>query len=142
MDAYANGLARSLLSRGTQRGEVVGIYMEKSVEMFISILGIYKAGAVFVPLDPEHPAERIRTILDSAGTTSVLVNRSLQTQFDDAVLGCGVLSHVIDVSSLSPSSKPDVGHISRSDVSHILFTSGSTGTPKGTLPTSCTRSFS
>jgi non-ribosomal peptide synthetase component F len=131
VDAFANFLAHTLLSGGLKRGHLVGIYMDKSVEMFISIIGIHKAGAAFVPLDPEYPSERIQTILSLAESKIVLVSQELQGRFDQTVLGCGVESVLVDVRRLSPDRKPDVGHIGRHDISHVLFTSGSTGTPKG-----------
>jgi non-ribosomal peptide synthetase component F len=66
MDSLANDLACTLIAHGVMVGDLVGIYMDKSCEMFISIFGIHKAGGGFVPLDPEHPPERIRTILNLA----------------------------------------------------------------------------
>jgi non-ribosomal peptide synthetase component F len=131
MDSLANSLASELMAIGVRRGKLAGICMDKSIEMFISILAILKAGAGYVPLDPEYPAERIQTIMGIAETTIVLTSTEIFNQLEGVVLG----SHnwlVVDVRNLSLASKPDAGPIMRGDVCHVLFTSGSTGTPKGT----------
>lgn len=132
MDSLANGLAHMLVKRGSKRGDLIGIYMDKSAEMFISILATLKAGGAFVPLDPEHPSHRIQTILGLTESKIVLVSRELQHQFDSAVNGTDIASLLVEVAQLSPTCKMEVGQIDRDDVSHILFTSGSTGVPKGT----------
>lgn len=131
MDDLANDLAGILIMKGVKRGNIVALYMSKCVEMFISILAIHKSGAAFVPLDPEHPPERIRTILDLADSKHALISKGLEKRFDDAVLDFNISSFVVDVHELSPTEKPDVGLTSRSDLCHVLFTSGSTGIPKG-----------
>jgi acyl-CoA synthetase (AMP-forming)/AMP-acid ligase II len=133
MDSLSNGLATQLIVHGVKRGDLVGIYMDKSIEMFLSILATLKAGAGYVPLDPECPAERVRTIIGCAETAIVLTSVELQNQFDNAVLGGHVVSLVVSVGKLSPAGKPDVGPIMRGDVCHVLFTSGSTGIPKGAV---------
>lgn len=140
MDSLSNGLALSILSAGVKRGQLVGIYMDKSVEMFISIIAIHKAGAAFVPLDPDHPPERIQTIIGLAESKIILVSIELQSQLDEVVLGYNVTPLLVDIHRLSPARELDVGHIGRDDISHVLFTSGSTGTPKGIeTPQSSTR---
>jgi non-ribosomal peptide synthetase component F len=132
MDAFANDLAGILVANDVKRGDLVGLYMDKSVEMFISILATHKAGGAFVSLDPENPPERIRTILCLADSKIVLTSGDLQQQLNNAVLGLNVTSLAVDVHGLSPASKPDVGPIGRNDICYVVFTSGSTGMPKGT----------
>jgi non-ribosomal peptide synthetase component F len=133
MDSLSNDLARILITRGARRGMLVALFMDKLIEMFLSILAIHKAGGGYVPLDPEHPAERIQTIVNHAQTTMVLVTRELENQFDSALFDTGISSVLVDFTVLNPSTKPDVGVISRDDICHVLFTSGSTGTPKGII---------
>ncbi|KAF8574906.1 amino acid adenylation [Ramaria rubella] len=132
MDMFANNLAHTLLADGVQRGDLVGIYMEKSCEMFIAILAIHKSGGGYVPLDPTHPAERIQTILSLAGVKVALTSKKLRNEFGTLILGSGALSLVVDIHELTPTTKPDV-HVGRDDISHVLFTSGSTGRPKGVI---------
>jgi non-ribosomal peptide synthetase component F len=131
MNGLSNDLARMLISRGVTRGTLVAIYMDKSIEMFLSILAIHKAGGGYVPLDPEHPAERIQTIVRLAQTPIVLTTRELEKQLDSALVDSGIRSVLVDFTELSPATRPDVGLICRDDICHVLFTSGSTGTPKG-----------
>jgi non-ribosomal peptide synthetase component F len=136
LDSFANNLALTLIGHNVQRGELVGIYMDKSCEMFISILAIHKAAAGYVPLAPAHPAERIQTILDLADIKIVLTGKLLQSQFDSHTSASGVASLVVDIYELFPAGKPDL-QIGRDDISHVLFTSGSTGLPKGVEKVLC-----
>ena len=131
MDGLSNALARTLITRGVRRGTLVALYMDKSIEMFLSILAIHKAGGGYVPLDPEHPTERVQTIIRLAQTPMVLTTRELESQLDSALLDSGVDLVLVDFMKLTPTTKPDVGIIGRDDICHVLFTSGSTGTPKG-----------
>lgn len=131
MDNLSNDLARVLITRGVRRGTLVALYMDKSIEMILSILATHKAGGGYVPLDPEHPAERIQTIVRLAQAPMVLTTRELEKQLDSVLLDSGIGSVLVDFTELSPAAKPDVGLIGRDDICHVLFTSGSTGTPKG-----------
>ncbi|KAF8573142.1 amino acid adenylation, partial [Ramaria rubella] len=135
MDSLSNALARSLLNGGIERGTLVGLYMDKSIEMFLSILAVHKAGGGYVPLDPEHPPKRIQTIVGLARVTIVLATREFKGNLDSALVHTGTRAVFVDFRELSPATKPDVGPIGRDDISHVLFTSGSTGTPKGVVLT-------
>src|SRR5581483_5183321 len=66
LNSRANQLAHYLLKQGIGRGQRVGIYMERSPEMMVALLGVQKSGAAYVPLDPEYPADRIGLILQDA----------------------------------------------------------------------------
>ncbi|KAF8584773.1 acetyl-CoA synthetase-like protein [Ramaria rubella] len=135
MDSLSNALARSLINGGIKRGTLVGIYMDKSIEMFLSILAVHKAGGGYVPLDPEHPPERIQTVVGLAQATMVLTTRELKRDLDSVLVNTDVRPVLVDWSEISPATKPEVGPIGRDDISHVLFTSGSTGTPKGVVLT-------
>lgn len=131
MDTLSNGLSIKLVVNGVKRGHLVGIYMDKSIEMILSILATLKAGAGYVPLDPDHPAERVQTIIGLSETAIVLTSNELQNQIDSILLGTHVISLTVNTRELAPAGKPDVGSVTREDISHVLFTSGSTGIPKG-----------
>ncbi|KAF8572550.1 AMP-dependent synthetase and ligase, partial [Ramaria rubella] len=135
MDSLSNALARSLLDHGSKRGTLIGVYMDKSIEMFLSILAVHKAGGGYVPLDPEHPPERIQTIVGLAQATMVLTTRELKGDLDSVLVNTDVPAVIVDLREISHATKPDVGPIGRDDISHVLFTSGSTGTPKGVVLT-------
>jgi non-ribosomal peptide synthetase component F len=131
MDHLSNDIARTLIISGVMRGTLVALYMDKSIEMFLSILAIHKAGAGYVPLDPDHPVQRIQTIVHFAQAVMVLTTRELHGQLGSALIDTDIRFTLVDVNQLSPSTKPDVGPIGRDDVCHVFFTSGSTGIPKG-----------
>jgi non-ribosomal peptide synthetase component F len=131
MDCLSNDLARTLVIGGVERGSLVALYMDKSIEMFLSILAIHKAGGGYVPLDIDHPVERTRAIIRLAEVVMVLTARELHGQLRSVLLDTGIRSKLVDFTELLPSTKPDVGRIGRNDICHVLFTSGSTGTPKG-----------
>jgi non-ribosomal peptide synthetase component F len=111
---------------------LVALYMDKSIEMFLSTMAIHKAGGGYVPLDPEYSTERIQMIVRLAQAAMVLTTTDLQSRLDSPLLDTGVGTLSIDFKDLSPAAKPNVGPIGRDDICHVLFTSGSTGVPKGT----------
>ncbi|KAF8572627.1 acetyl-CoA synthetase-like protein, partial [Ramaria rubella] len=135
MDSLSNALARSLINGGIERGTLVGMYMDKSIEMFLSILAVHKAGGGYVPLDPEYPPERIEMIVGLAKATMVLTTRELKETLDSVLVNTDVSAVLVDFREISPATKPFVGQIGRDDISHVLFTSGTTGTPKGVVLT-------
>ncbi|KAF8573006.1 acetyl-CoA synthetase-like protein [Ramaria rubella] len=135
MDSLSNDLAWSLINSGVKQGTLVAIYMDKSIEMFLSILAIHKAGGGYVPLDPEHPPARIQTIVSLAQAAMVLTTKDLESQLQLALVDNEACTLSVDFKELSPARKPDVGPIGRDSISHVLFTSGSTGTPKGVVLT-------
>ncbi|KAF8581317.1 amino acid adenylation [Ramaria rubella] len=135
MDGLANDLAQKLVNGGVKRGTLIALYMDKSIEMFLAILAVHKAGGGYVPLDIDHPAERIQTIIRLAQTTTVLTTKELLSGLASTILDGTVKAVSIDFRDLSPGAKPDVGRVSREDICHVLFTSGSTGTPKGVILT-------
>jgi acyl-coenzyme A synthetase/AMP-(fatty) acid ligase len=130
IDSLSNDLANRLITIGIKRGALVALYMDKSIEMFLSILAIHKAGG-YVPLDPEYPAERIRTIVSLAEVTQVLVTQGLHKRLVSVVSGTGIACVPVNFYQLSSAAKPDVRPAGRDDICHVLFTSGTTGTPKG-----------
>src|SRR3984893_5543175 len=72
LDRRANRLARLLLLRGLQEGQAVGIYMERSINTYIALLAVLKAGGAFVPLDPSFPADRVAFIAEDASLQYLL----------------------------------------------------------------------
>lgn len=132
LDGRANGLAHILSSEiGSKRGDFVGIYMDKSVEMILSILAVYKAGLAYVPLDPEHPADRIQTILGLANSRVVLTTTELCDEATSKLSDTDISALKVEAAELRMMCKPDIGPRSRDEIAHVFFTSGSTGTPKG-----------
>ncbi|HEY7501139.1 MAG TPA: amino acid adenylation domain-containing protein [Vicinamibacterales bacterium] len=154
LDARSNQLARLLKDVGCARGDRVALLMPKSPMAIVGLLGIYKADAIYVPLDPASPANRLTKILDACENRWILAGGSvipvlreiLQDEPRRQRLSIGWLDasgptdsrlhiaftkHAIDVRSTAPTAHQNLPD----DPAHILFTSGSTGTPKGVVIT-------
>ncbi|MBS1799358.1 MAG: amino acid adenylation domain-containing protein [Acidobacteria bacterium] len=130
LNERVNRLARYLLSHGVKSGDVVGIYMERSVAMIVSLLATWKAGAAYVPLDPTFPAERLRMVFEDIVNPIVLTQAAIAGDVPSAG------SRVLSVDALWPEieledpSNLDLKY-APSQVAYVIYTSGSTGRPKG-----------
>lgn len=134
LDKRAANLAARLARHGVAPGGVVGVYLDRSVDTLTALIGILKAGAAYLPLDPAYPAERLAFMREDSGAVIVVSRRSLASQA--AALGgtvlsideAGELGHV--ETSLLPVRKIDLD-----DLAYLIYTSGSTGKPKGVMLT-------
>jgi amino acid adenylation domain-containing protein len=129
LTAISNQLAAYLIKNNIKTGDIIGLSAERSMEMLVCLLGILKAGAVYVPLDPEYPQERIEYMLEDSGAKILLVSAAYSGKFaSDAA------EHVIEKvwDELDQYSGENIGlRIDGKDLAYILYTSGSTGKPKG-----------
>ncbi|OAB29609.1 hypothetical protein PMSD_21420 [Paenibacillus macquariensis subsp. defensor] len=129
LNEKANQMARALRKRGVSSGSVVAIKLERSLEMIISILGVLKAGAAFVPIDPKYPDERAKLILEEC-QAAVLIT---QSHLMELVLEGTSMLHV-DSESIGEESTSPLDHVNSSDdLLYIIYTSGTTGRPKGVM---------
>ncbi|RAL30924.1 non-ribosomal peptide synthetase [Rhodococcus sp. AQ5-07] len=121
-DARANAVAEALIERGVERGDAVGVCLDRSVEYAAAIFGILKAGAVCLPLSPEDPPERTQAILMNAAAVALIA--------PDAVAKRLAFAHPhFEVSDRVSTTAPQVV-IAPKDAAFIFSTSGSTGLPK------------
>lgn len=130
LNERVNRLARYLLSSGTKAGEVVGVYMERSLDMVVSLLATWKAGAAYVPLDPTFPLERLKMVFEDMSNPTVLTQSNLSSDLPSN------RSRVIRVDELWPVIElQDPANLNlaydSSQVAYVIYTSGSTGRPKG-----------
>src|SRR5215213_10163987 len=136
LNRRANQLAHYLRRRGGVGPEsLVGILMERSVELVVSLLGVLKAGAAYVPLDPGYPAERLAYMVGDAGASVVLTQERLR-----AVLPQSPAATVISVDREWAEIGRERGADEASGVApenlvYVIYTSGSTGQPKGAMNT-------
>jgi amino acid adenylation domain-containing protein len=127
---HANQLAHALSARGVTRGELVAVCLDRSAKLLATLLGVWKAGAAYVPLDPAYPPAYLRQILDDARPATVVCadrHRGL-LELDSA--RCLTLEDVWEAESRLPATPP-VLRFEPDALAYVMYTSGSTGTPKG-----------
>ncbi|MGN9837863.1 non-ribosomal peptide synthetase/MFS transporter [Nonomuraea sp. H19] len=123
VDRQANRIAHRLLAAGVEADDVVGILAERHGPLVPAILGVLKAGAAYMPLEPAYPDDRLAYMV-SCGARLVLAERALARRLPGALVLEDVLAE--DLPDTSPEVRVSPGHLA-----HVLFTSGSTGRPKG-----------
>ncbi|WP_372241582.1 amino acid adenylation domain-containing protein [Pseudomonas sp. SK] len=129
LNCRANQLAHRLRELGVGPDVLVGIAMQRSLEMVIGLLGIVKAGGAYVPLDPEYPQERLRYMFDDSGIALLLSQSHLR---DTLPIPAGLRCLELDSEDLSGYSdaNPDTD-VAPLNLAYVIYTSGSTGRPKG-----------
>jgi amino acid adenylation domain-containing protein len=127
LDAQSNKLASILRSHGVARGTVVGVFLHRSPEMIVALVGILKAGGAYLPLDPQLPAQRIEFVIADAAVPLIVT----QTDLRDTLSDSGAALLIIDQISESVE-RPLTDKPNSEDLAHLIYTSGSTGNPKGT----------
>ncbi|MEU6074077.1 amino acid adenylation domain-containing protein [Micromonospora sp. NPDC047074] len=132
LDTRANRLAHHLRGLGVRPEVPVAVCLERGLEVVVTLLAVLKAGGVYLPVDPDHPAERLRFMLADAGAAVV----ATVARFADRVAAEGVAVVAVDTdravvagrdgATPDPSTGPD-------DLAYVIYTSGSTGRPKGVM---------
>jgi len=127
LNERANRLAACLEQQGVKSGDRVGLALERSIAMIVSMVGILKTGAAYVPLDPDYPAERLRFMIEDTQLSAIITDRNHQPQ-----LACGVPIVLLEEveQALAPRSHTR-NRTAAESTAYIMYTSGSTGTPKG-----------
>jgi len=134
LNRRANKLAHYLIGRGVEPESVVGIHLERSVDLIVGLLAILKAGGAYVPLDPNSPA-RFRQMLHDAGV-QVVISHSKHSEALANALTDNVELLLIDEHRSQIDSQSDAEPAKRAqaqNVCYVIFTSGSTGVPKGVM---------
>ena len=133
LNRRANQVAHQLQGLGVGPDVLVGLCLERSLEMVIGLLGILKAGGAYVPIDPDYPRERIAFMLGDAQPVVVLTQRSVRERLPAP---SGVLLCLDEPESFgaAPQENP-APRVTSANLAYVIYTSGSTGTPKGALIT-------
>jgi amino acid adenylation domain-containing protein len=134
LNARANQLAAHLKLMGVERDSLVGICIDRSLEMAIGIIGILKAGGAYLPLDPDYPRERLAFMLSDAQPALVLTKAKLAAYLSEAHSRLVLLDQDWPVISQNSTANLSDGP-SANDLAYVIYTSGSTGKPKGVMIT-------
>ncbi len=135
LNERSNQLGHYLKNRGVKDETPVAVCIERSLELVTGILGILKAGGVYVPVDPDFPQERIQFMLDDSASKIVITSNSIIPQLPQADnIDFLILDEKNPDLSSQPLSNPG-SHVKPENLAYIIYTSGSTGTPKGVMVT-------
>ncbi len=135
LNARANRLGRALLARGLRREGVVAVVTERNLDWMAAVLAVFKAGGVYLPIEPHFPADRIAATLSRAGCALVLTEPGSTATLSQA-LGSrpGIQTLFIDAAYQESHADGDLGvSVTPDQLAYIYFTSGSTGEPKGAM---------
>lgn len=149
LNERSDQLAAQLLAAGVQRGDRVAIYLTKCLEMPVAVYGCLKAGAIYVPVDPKLPRQRLTSVLNNAGVAAILTREQQRpnllavcpelNQLPKLIVGLDPAGDipvpVIRWNDLSAGYRFDPPQLVDDDAAYIIYTSGSTGEPKGIVHT-------
>ncbi|MGP9039172.1 non-ribosomal peptide synthetase [Bacillus stercoris] len=127
LNGRANQIAHALIEKGVGSGDIVAVMMRRSMEMPAALLGIWKAGGAYMPLDPNVPTERLSFLLKDSQAAQMLIEEDLMTFIPPHYEG-NMIS--IERTESLQSAAPDVPP---GDLAYLIYTSGTTGRPKGVL---------
>ena len=149
LDRLSDRLRDRLVRMGVRPGDRVGIYMRKSIDAVASIFGILKCGGVYIPVDPDAPAERCAYILNDCSVSTIIAERGLEPAMRRALEGLGPVpplllldhdEHPVPLraaldreEALAPAPVTATVHPGGDGLAYFLYTSGSTGRPKGVM---------
>jgi amino acid adenylation domain-containing protein len=129
LNSRANRLARLLRARGGGPETIIGIYTERSLEMIVSMLAVLKAGAAYLPLDPNYPPERIKYMLEDSQALIVCTQSHLA---GDLPASCDLILLDDEANYRESGSNEEALH-TPGNLAYIIYTSGTTGRPKGVM---------
>ncbi len=132
LNSRANQLAHYLISLGVKPETLVGICIERSLEMIVGLLGILKAGGAYVPLDPSYPLERLSYMLEDSAVDILLTQEKLLESLPANTAKLVCLDRDWRQIEQSSDNNP-VTSVSSDNLAYVIYTSGSTGRPKGVL---------
>ena len=130
LERRANGLAQALRARGVGTGSLVGIYLPRSVDMVVALLGILRSGAAYVPLDPGYPPARLAYVVEDSGLRMVVTCETLR---EGAASLSPIALDMLLVEAVGESEAAPADAVDMDEIAYVIYTSGSTGRPKGVM---------
>ncbi len=130
LNQKANQLAHYLQSRGAQPDMLIGIFLPRSIDMIVAVLGILKAGSAYLPLDPIYPTERRAYMLNNAQAPFVLTHQTMLSELSDGDAEPICLDSQWETIAQFPEDNPS-SDVTSENLLYVIYTSGSTGKPKG-----------
>lgn len=125
-DAEANRVANALRAKGVDRGDKVVVLLPRDSRLIVSIYGVMKSGAAYIPCDPDYPVERIKLITEDSDAKWIITTAAKMDAFPGKALDVNTLLQNADTSRPGVNMEPD-------DPAYLIYTSGSTGRPKGVV---------
>ncbi|MGH9348926.1 MAG: amino acid adenylation domain-containing protein, partial [Vicinamibacterales bacterium] len=136
LEERSSEIARGLRALGLGRGSLVGVCLERSLDMVVGLLAILKTGAAYVPLDPDYPEHRLACMIRDSGAACVLAGEDMAgrlARLSPAAVRIGSLADVRGEAARATYSQPQAQPSSPLQVAYVIYTSGSTGEPKGVM---------
>jgi len=136
LNRRANRLASFLKTKGVMTESIIGLMVNRSIEMILGILGVLKAGAAYLPIDPFYPEQRINYMLNNSGSRLLLSHKNVVAGFDSIFPGfnCEIIDLFDDTPYQDNPGAINLNHLASSNnLAYVIYTSGSTGIPKGVL---------
>ncbi|WP_328314311.1 amino acid adenylation domain-containing protein [Streptomyces sp. NBC_00442] len=127
LDTRSGRLARELSERGVGRGDLVGVALDRSIDLVVALLAVLRTGAAYVPVDPRFPAERIRQMLDDADPRLIVTPAAVPT----ALAAWSTRCVSVDAGGERDAGRTLAVEVRADDLAYVIYTSGSTGRPKG-----------
>ncbi|HJT26990.1 MAG TPA: condensation domain-containing protein, partial [Pyrinomonadaceae bacterium] len=134
LDEWTNQLAHHLRELNVGPETLVGVLMDRSIEMVVSLLGILKAGGAYVPLDPEYPRERVDGVLKDASVAVLLTRERYAKELPSHNAHVVCLDRDRDAIDQQSKQRPE-SNVTADNLAYVIYTSGSTGQPKGAMNT-------
>ncbi|MEM8721055.1 MAG: amino acid adenylation domain-containing protein [Cyanobacteria bacterium P01_G01_bin.39] len=132
LNEQANQLAHYLQLKNVTTGSLVGIYLERDSKLLISLLAVLKAGAAYVPLDPNYPRERVSYIIARAGISHLVIKQNIESNTFNSDRNLSVINLETEREIIQQQSRENLDlSITPQNLAYVIYTSGSTGKPKG-----------
>jgi len=130
LDILSNKIANTVIASNIKPEQTVGIYLDRRIEYVASILGVLKAGAVFVPLDIDYPEDRLNYIIEDAKINCVISSTEINSKY---LKNINAIKYLEDISEHENIILPIYPKVFPENIAYIIYTSGTTGLPKGVM---------